>query len=169
MKLSLIMSTAVLTIGFVQANSSKEFTYQWLVNQFKESQVDNIEHIKKHLPLYTNLVQSDVANAKSELCVANNNYLKLLAGALVSYFGIERLVRALIFWPSVAVRTEFGVVPGDKVLDLEHISLLFLRTAISSLGIYLIKDHLTTLAVLKKRIALDESILADLYALSLTR
>jgi hypothetical protein len=98
MKLNVIIFALWMSIG-LRANQTKEFTYDWLVEQFSQNQFTDIESIKKHCSFYTQLVQDDLYDCKQRLAHWSGRVIQFLAG--IACLGSSCLVlpKVLCSWP----------------------------------------------------------------------
>lgn len=139
----------VFVIG-LQAQEPKEFTYNWIVVQYKEHQsIKKIPNIKNHLSLYTKLVKNDLRFAQKSLNKKLAYVAKLVVGGYLTVAGLKHIY---------------------FVLHSRYNSLgLSLFAAIKTLlGVYICQNTLDEQGLTKERIALDEALLAELYALSIS-
>lgn len=66
--------------ALLRADEAKEFTYDWLVEQFSQNQFTDIERIKKYCSFYTQLVQDDLYDCKQRLVHSSGRIIQFLAG-----------------------------------------------------------------------------------------
>lgn len=159
---------AVLMGLSLQAHEAKEFTYDWLVEQFTAHQFNDVASIKKHLSFYTQLVQDDVYDCQQRLAHSSGRIIQFLAGMGCIGTSCLSLPKILGSWPRLIIKDGHFYRDGGYVFSNYHFTNAVLAFAAGIFGLGLIKKSIQELTDLQKRIELNKEIIADLYALSIT-
>lgn len=132
------------------AQQAQEYTYDWLVDQYKQhNSIEKIPGIKKHVAVYTKLVESDLKHAYKNLHKKLTRSVLLATGGYVTLLGLKDMCRNML-----ARYKSFTVFAISLVKVLGGLCLLDYTT----------QDYTQS----KDRIAFDNRLLAQLYAVSIT-
>lgn len=160
---------AVLMVVGLQAQHSKELTYDWIVNHYALNKtLSNNAHIKEHISFYTDLVKEDLNAAQLKMSNPIGRLVKLVIGGYIAFNTFLMLVAAAALKQK---DIEHFVVKNSTPVDAPKLNTVKMTLTVASfvpatLAGLLIKSAIKEYTTLKQRIALDETLITELYSLS---